>query len=133
MSQEPDIITTTESNEQSVETSQVARASPFQSLNRNELEGAGDGPFAKLIAPEGARGLFLISFVDLEVNFRLSIIWLFNLFHREISKAEYELEIHLLHACMTRKEGPGLLLLMALHASQLNLISGQRIASSCKI
>ena len=72
MSQEADIATTADSStEQSSEANRAAQTSPFQSSNRNELEGAGNGPFAKLIAPEGVRGLFLISFVDLEVFFQI--------------------------------------------------------------
>ena len=66
MSQERDITTTEESLDQSSEMAQAALSSPFQSHN---VEAAGNGPFAKLIAPEGVRGLFLISFVDLEVIF----------------------------------------------------------------
>ena len=60
-------IPTENSIDQASQFARSAQTSPFQSSNHNALEGAGDGPFAKLIAPEGVRGLFLISFVDLEV------------------------------------------------------------------
>ena len=126
MIEEGNISTTEDSNDQSSELARVAQASPFQSLNRNELEGAGDGPFAKLSAPEGVRGLFKISFADLEVILNCPFLPKFSLLNSEISKMASKLGSPSLLVCtiQTRRLGP--LPRMALLVSRLSLTFGPR-------